>query len=48
MQRKSTTGRGRVLYREVLLSMAVDYPNMEVSKGFVTLMANSYLSKDEG
>ena len=30
-------------YREYKL----DYPNMEVSKGFVTLMANSYLKKDE-
>lgn len=30
-------------YREYTL----DYPNVEVSKGFVTLMANSYLKKDE-
>ena len=31
-------------YREYTL----DYPNVEVSKGFMTLMANSYLKKDEG
>ena len=30
-------------YREYTL----DYPNVEVSKGFMTLMANSYLKKDE-
>ena len=30
-------------YREYTL----DYPNVEVSKSFVTLMANSYLKKDE-
>lgn len=30
-------------YREYTL----DYPNVEVSKGFVTLMANSYLKKEE-
>lgn len=30
-------------YREYTL----DYPNVEVSKGFVTLMANSYLKKDK-
>lgn len=30
-------------YREYTL----DYPNVEVRKGFVTLMANSYLKKDE-
>ena len=30
-------------YREYML----DYPNVEVRKGFVTLMANSYLKKDE-
>ena len=30
-------------YREYTL----DYPNVEVSKGFITLMANSYLKKDE-
>lgn len=35
-------------YDEHYGEYTLDYPNVEVSKGFVTLMANSYLKKDEG
>ena len=34
-------------YDEHYGEYTLDYPNVEVSKGFVTLMANSYLKKDE-